>query len=106
MDLKRTDKFEAERDPEFVRWISHTVGGEKIRDCQQCGLCSATCPLSPSMDLSPRRLMDLSREGFKEEVLSSFSIWLCTSCYACTVGCPKQINVTQVMYALKERAIR
>jgi len=105
MELRRTVKFEADRDPEFVRWISQTVGGEKIRHCLQCGLCSGTCPLSLYMDYTPRRLMLLSREGFKEEVLGSASIWLCTSCYACMVECPKEINITHVMYALKERAI-
>ena len=105
MELERTIKFEADRDPEFARWISHTVGGERIRHCLQCGLCSASCPLSLYMDYTPRRLMHLSREGFKEEVLSSSSIWLCTACYACMVECPKRINITHLMYALKQRAI-
>jgi quinone-modifying oxidoreductase subunit QmoC len=106
MEIKRIVKFEAERDPTFAHWISHTVGGERIRHCLQCGLCSGSCPLSLYMDYTPRRLMWLSREGFKEKVLSSYSIWLCTSCYACTVECPKQIRVTDLMYALKARAIQ
>ncbi len=106
MELKRVVKFEAERDPAFAHWISHTVGGERIRHCLQCGLCSGSCPLSLYMDYTPRRLMHLSREGFKEEVLSSYTIWLCTCCYACMVECPKQINITHLMYALKTRAIR
>lgn len=105
MDLKRTVKFEADRDPEFARWVSNTVGGERIRHCLQCGLCSGKCPLSLYMDYTPRRLMHLSREGFKEEVLESSSIWLCTACYACMVECPKKINVTHLLYALKQRAI-
>jgi len=58
------------------------------------------------MDYTPRRLMHLSREGFKEEVLSSYTIWLCTCCYACMVECPKKINITHMMYALKTRAIQ
>ena len=58
------------------------------------------------MDYTPRRLMHLSREGFKEEVLSSCTIWLCTCCYACMVECPKKINITHLMYALKTRAIQ
>jgi len=106
MQLKRVVKFEAERDPAFAHWISHTVGGERIRHCLQCGLCSGSCPLSLYMDYTPRRLMHLSREGFKEEVLGSYTIWLCTCCYACMVECPKKINITHLMYALKTRAMQ
>jgi quinone-modifying oxidoreductase, subunit QmoC len=106
MELKRVVKFEAERDMAFANWISHTVGGEKIRHCLQCGMCSGSCPLSLWMDYTPRRLLLLSREGFKEEVLGSYTIWLCTSCYACMVECPKKIKVTDLMYALKARAIQ
>ncbi len=105
MKIDRIVKFEAERDPQFAKWVSQTVGGERIRHCLQCGLCSGSCPLSLYMDYTPRRLMHLSREGFKEEVLSSLTIWLCTCCYACMVECPKKINITHLMYALKERAI-
>ncbi len=105
MSLERSVKLEAERDHEFAQWISQKVGGEKLRHCLQCGLCSGSCPLSLYMDYSPRRLYYLAREGFKKEVLSSLSIWLCTSCYACAIGCPKQINTTGMMYALKRRAI-
>ena len=42
---------------------------------------------------------------FKKEVLESATIWLCTSCYECTVKCPREIKVTEIMYALKRRAI-
>jgi quinone-modifying oxidoreductase, subunit QmoC len=105
MAVKSLIKYEIERDPEFARWITGVIGGERIRNCIQCGLCSASCPLSPYMDLTPRRLIHLSREGFKRDVLESFTIWLCTSCYSCTVECPRRIRVTDVMYALKRRAI-
>jgi len=106
MDLKRTVKYEADRDPAFKIWMSHTIGGERLRDCLQCGMCSAACPLSSYMDYTPRRLILLAREGFKQEVLTSSAIWLCTSCYACMVGCGNEVNLTHMMYALKERAIR
>jgi quinone-modifying oxidoreductase, subunit QmoC len=105
MNLQRAVKFEAERDHQFAQWISHIIGGEKLNHCLQCGLCSGSCPLSLYMDYTPRRLMYLAREGFKNEVLSSLSIWLCTSCYSCAVDCPKQIQITELMYALKQRAI-
>jgi heterodisulfide reductase subunit C len=50
--------------------------------------------------------MALARADFKNEVLRSRTIWLCASCYACTVECPQEIRITDIMYELKQRAIR
>lgn len=98
--------YEAELDPGFADTISALPGAENLLACIQCGTCSGTCPMSPHMDFSPRRIIAMTREGFKREVLSSFMIWLCSSCYSCTVECPKGIKITDVMYALKREAIR
>jgi heterodisulfide reductase subunit C len=93
-------------DPAFAGWAVRTIGEEKVRACIQCGVCSGVCPLSDYMDYTPRRLIHLAKEGFREHVLRSFTIWLCASCYACAVQCPKGINVTDVMFAFKQRAMR
>jgi quinone-modifying oxidoreductase subunit QmoC len=103
--MKPMFRRESDRDPEFAHWITTLPGAEKVDRCIQCGLCSGSCPLSMYMDKSPRRLLHLAKEGFKEDVLGSFAIWLCTSCYACTARCPQQIKVTDIMYAFKRRAI-
>jgi heterodisulfide reductase subunit C len=58
------------------------------------------------MDYSPRQIMELARSDFKTEVLRSHTIWLCASCYACTVECPREIRITDIMYELKQRAIK
>ena len=105
MKVNRVVKYEAELDEDFARWISSVPGGEKIKDCIQCGTCSGSCPLSIYMDYSPRKLINMARAGFKEEVLSSFSIWLCASCYSCTCNCPMDIKVTDLMYILRQKAI-
>jgi heterodisulfide reductase subunit C len=39
-------------------------------------------------------------------VLNSNTIWLCSSCYTCAVRCPKEIKITDVMYALKRLAVK
>jgi heterodisulfide reductase subunit C len=57
------------------------------------------------MDYSPRRIMAMVREGFRNETLGSKTIWLCASCYSCTVHCPQDIHITDVMYTLKRDAI-
>ncbi len=75
-----------------------------INRCIQCGTCSGSCPLSDKMDHAPRELFALIREGSYEEVLASITPWFCVSCYACMVRCPKEIPVTDLMYAFKEKA--
>jgi quinone-modifying oxidoreductase, subunit QmoC len=82
------------------------AGCDQLPSCIQCGTCSGACPLSIYMDFSPRQVMALVRADFKNEVLRSNTIWLCASCYGCTVECPRQIRITDIMYALKQRAIK
>ena len=98
-------KFESELDLSFGEHVAERAYGQKLLSCIQCGTCSATCPLSHYMDYTPRKIIAMTREGFKDEVLNSLTIWLCASCYACTVQCPRQIHITDVMYALKREAI-
>ena len=106
MAVIRKVKYESELDPSFTQWITSIPGGERIRECIQCGTCSGICPMSIYMDVSPRRLIAMADAGFKDEVLSSFTIWLCSSCYACVVNCPKDIKITDIMYAFKMRALQ
>lgn len=106
LNIKKEIKFDAERDNAFAKKVKQMPGCEIMDRCIQCGTCSGTCPVSIYMDLTPRKIIDLTRAGFKDEVLSSSTIWLCASCYACTVDCPKEIKITDVMYALKREAIK
>jgi quinone-modifying oxidoreductase, subunit QmoC len=106
MEIKRTIKYQADCVPGFGREVMSVPGCEQLETCIQCGTCSGVCPLSIYMDYTPRQVMELTRSDFKREVLSSVTIWLCASCYACTVECPKQIRITDIMYELKQRAIK
>lgn len=106
MQITRTIKYEADRVPGFGREVMNVPGCEQLDDCIQCGTCSGVCPLSVYMDHTPRQIMELTRSDFKNEVLSSNTIWLCASCYACTSECPKKIRITDIIYELKQRAIK
>jgi len=106
MKIRRTIKYEADRVPGFGREVMSVPGCEQLDDCIQCGTCSGVCPLSIYMDHTPRQIMELTRSDFKREVLTSNTIWLCASCYACTSECPRQIRITDIIYELKQRAIQ
>ena len=102
----RKIRYESELDPAFANEIASIPGGEQLFSCIQCGTCSGMCPLSPYMDYTPRQIVAMIRAGLKNDVLTSYTTWLCASCYACTVECPKDIPITDIMYAAKRIAIR
>lgn len=98
--------LEENLDLEFINKVYTIPGGEKIKECIQCGSCSGSCPTSPFMDYAPRKLFAMLRAGMKKEVLESNTIWLCSSCYTCYVRCPQEIKITDIMYALKQIAVK
>jgi quinone-modifying oxidoreductase subunit QmoC len=46
------------------------------------------------------------RAGKRDEVLSSDSMWMCTSCYNCLVRCPRKLPITHIMHGLANYAHR
>jgi heterodisulfide reductase subunit C len=89
----------------FLEDIYSIPGGEKIKECIQCGTCSASCPTSYAMDYTPREVIAALRAGLLDRVLKTNTIWLCASCYYCTVRCPSGVKLTDVMYELKRLAV-
>jgi heterodisulfide reductase subunit C len=105
MEIQRKVKYEEELDRQFLDVIKQMSGSDEIEGCIQCGTCSSSCPMSVYMDYPPRKIIAMIKNGFKDEALRSFTIWLCPSCYTCQVRCPAKIKITDVMYALKRKAI-
>ncbi len=90
----------------FVDEVAATPGGEHIRACIQCGICSGSCPMANEMEFPPRKIIALIRAGVREEVLSSSSMWFCLSCYLCTARCPRGVKPTELAHALESLASR
>lgn len=95
------------RAPTFMNEVeAATPGDSRLQLCLQCGTCGGSCPSGPDMDHTPRALFAMIGAGMKKEVLSSNTPWYCVSCYYCTVRCPQQIRITDLMYSLKRMAIK
>ena len=86
--------------------MAATMGDSRLEMCIQCGTCGGSCPSAADMDQTPRQLFAMIRGGMKEEVLSSNTPWICVSCYNCVVRCPQEVHITDLMYALKNMAIK
>lgn len=81
--------------------IARTAGVSRLEMCIQCGSCGGSCPSADAMDHTPRAIFALIRAGERDEVLRSNTPWMCLSCYHCVVRCPQEIEITDVMYAIK-----
>jgi heterodisulfide reductase subunit C len=86
---------------EFLRAVYAIPDGERLNECIHCGTCSASCPSSAAMEYGPREIIAALRAGMLDRVLNANTVWLCVSCYSCTVRCPAGIPFTDVMYELK-----
>jgi len=90
---------------DFVKEVMKMPGGENILDCIQCGLCAGSCPTRFAMDYSPMQIIKMVHLGMREKVLSSSTIWICSTCYICYTRCPRAINFTTLMMSLRNLAI-
>ncbi len=91
----------------FEEVVKSTPGGPtNLELCLQCGTCGGSCPSGADMDHTPRALFAMISAGMKKQVLSSNTPWYCVSCYYCTVRCPQEIHITDLMYTLKRMAIK
>lgn len=94
-------------DTKFKYEVAEEPGGENIKLCFACGLCTAGCPVSEiDPEYNPRRIIRMVLLGMREEVLSSNLIWLCSLCYTCQAHCPQNVNFADVMKALRNMAVR
>jgi len=91
----------------FLKEVEERVEeGEWVKMCMQCGVCAGSCPFGPDWEHSPQKIFMMIRAGKREEVLTSDSMWMCTSCYNCVVRCPRQLPITQIMHGLATYAER
>jgi quinone-modifying oxidoreductase subunit QmoC len=92
---------------DFLKEVEANVEeGDWVKMCMQCGVCSGSCPLGPHWEHPPQELFMMIRANKREEVLSSSSMWMCTSCYNCLVRCPREVPITHIMHGLAHYAER
>lgn len=90
---------------DFIKKVRE-LSGQNLQLCYQCGMCSGNCPAAPEMDISPRRIIELARLGLEEEIAGSKTVWVCASCLACAVNCPRGFDLSKVMEAIRLLTLR
>jgi heterodisulfide reductase subunit C len=76
--------------------------GQDLMACYQCGKCSAGCPVAFAMDMLPSQVIRYAQLGLVDRLTESKTIWLCAACQTCYTRCPKGIDLSRIMEALRE----
>ncbi len=94
-------------DPDFKNRVARELGGEQIKKCFSCGVCSARCPIEKiEPEYNPRRIIRMILLGMEKELLQEEFLWHCSTCYTCQESCPQQVDFTEVVFALRNMAVR
>ena len=81
------------------------LSGEQVALCDQCGTCSGGCPFVEEMDINPSQIMRMVMLG-QASVMNSKTMWICASCFTCTVRCPRNLDLSKVSEALRQTKLR
>ncbi|MCL0087600.1 heterodisulfide reductase-related iron-sulfur binding cluster, partial [Dehalococcoidia bacterium] len=76
------------------------AGGEPLRTCYQCGLCSGTCPWNLVRSFIVRRIIHQAQLGLVD--FESEEVWQCATCGACVKRCPRGVEIIDIMRALRK----
>lgn len=72
-----------------------------LKDCYQCGKCTAGCPLADGMDLMPREVIRYLQLGAIDVVLDAKTPWICAQCVVCSSRCPQNVDICSIMRAVR-----
>ena len=89
--------------PELVDKVTELDGGESLGWCYQCGQCIPVCPVNTVGDYGPRRIIRRVQTG--SDLFESPDLWQCTTCMNCLRVCPKQVDVLQILPAVRKEAV-
>lgn len=79
-----------------------------VKQCYQCGKCTAGCVLAEDMDYPSSYILRLLQTGEETDyyrVLSSKAIWICLNCENCVGRCPKEVDIPRLMDFLRMEAL-
>lgn len=91
----------------FKYELKKVPGAERLMLCFQCGTCTADCPISRyNESYRPRKILRMAQLGMKDQVLKSDTLWLCAACYTCVDHCPQDVEIANVLRALRNMAVK
>lgn len=82
------------------------ISGVNVQKCMQCGKCSGACPSYDEMEYHPHQFVAMVRKGQIDKLMESESIYKCLSCFACLERCPRNVEPSKLIEAVRVAVIR
>ena len=80
--------------------------GVNPRSCMKCGKCTASCPAFEEMEYHPHQFVSMIAEGNIEKLIESKGLEYCLGCFACLERCPRGVEPTRFIEAVRDLKLR
>ncbi|MFV0436822.1 MAG: 4Fe-4S dicluster domain-containing protein [Desulfopila sp.] len=118
--LKRVEEFFRKSLARFANLVqplaltrNTEMGNLSYQSCYSCQRCTNICPVVRLYDnpmevlgMLPHQLIYSLGIGNVELATGAQMIWSCSTCYLCQEHCPNQVELTDIFYSLKNRALK
>lgn len=98
---------------DFLKKTSQADQAKTFSNCFSCENCTTVCPVvgnyenpQEAVGLLPHQIMRSLGLGLKNLAIGADMLWYCVTCYQCQEHCPQGVNVTDILYELKNQAIQ
>ena len=106
IDLRSLDKG-------FKKDLITSAQGSTFSYCFTCTTCTSACPVAGHYDnppealgLTPHQIIRAAAVGLPDLIFRSKMLWTCLGCYQCQEACPQGVRITDILYELKNMAMR
>jgi len=97
----------------FHSGLSLSAQADTFLVCFGCETCTTVCPVVGNYDnpkevlgVLPHQIMHACGLGIRDLAFGSSMLWDCITCYQCQEQCPQGVCVTDVLYELKNLAVK
>ncbi len=87
--------------------IERILDVEKLKNCYDCGICTAACPVANLLGkgFNPRRLLERIASDLNS-IMYSDELWLCAWCYSCYRHCNQGLKLPEIFLSLRRIAAK
>jgi heterodisulfide reductase subunit C len=87
----------------MAKTAGEIVSEYSLFECLRCGMCDDACPSGRNGGVHPDAVISKLLDADPGSEISAFcrEVWKCLVCHRCSITCPKEIDVADLMISLR-----